>query len=276
MEPAVSEFPTPYPGLNEVLDVMVKRMDGILGNDFVGAYLQGSFAVGDFDQHSDVDFIIAVQDILTRPQVEILQQMHGEIFMLESHWAQHLEGSYFPISLLRGISLCGTNLWYLDNGASSLVESEHCNTIVVRTTLRKFGKTLAGPSPRALIDPISADLFRQEVADDILNWGQEILGDPDKFNNRFYQSFIILSYCRMLHDLLNGYPGSKRQGAEWAKVSLDQSWSGLIDRTWDARPKPEITSRQPADPADFASTMVFIRYMIEESKRIYSKDKSDL
>lgn len=49
--------PTPYPDLNEVLDDFVASVVTALGSDFVGAYLQGSFAIGDFDQNSDVDFI---------------------------------------------------------------------------------------------------------------------------------------------------------------------------------------------------------------------------
>lgn len=49
---------TPYPELNQVLDELVSRIEQILGSSFVGAYLQGSFAVGDFDRHSDVDFIV--------------------------------------------------------------------------------------------------------------------------------------------------------------------------------------------------------------------------
>jgi predicted nucleotidyltransferase len=36
----------------------------VLGTGFVGAYLQGSFAVGDFDRHSDVDFIIVIAEEL--------------------------------------------------------------------------------------------------------------------------------------------------------------------------------------------------------------------
>src|SRR5207249_10528999 len=54
-----------------------------LGETFVGAYLQGSFAVGDFDQHSDVDFIVAVRDELTERQVADLQIVHVRIHSLE-------------------------------------------------------------------------------------------------------------------------------------------------------------------------------------------------
>ena len=62
----------------------------------------------------------------------------------------------------------------------------------------------------------------------------------------------------MLHDLRAGRVGSKRAGAEWARSNLDQSWSGLIDRAWDGRPNPAVSVRQPADTADYRSTLEFV------------------
>jgi predicted nucleotidyltransferase len=50
--------PTAFPDLNEVLRELVSSVQAILGENFCGAYLQGSFAVGDADEHSDVDFIV--------------------------------------------------------------------------------------------------------------------------------------------------------------------------------------------------------------------------
>jgi len=101
----------------------------------------------------------------------------------------------------------------------------------------------------------------------ITGWGQEIIANADRFNNRFYQSFIVLNYCRMLHDLHMGFPGSKLAGAEWAKAHLDPSWKGLIDRTWNGRPNPALAVRERADPKDFEDTLKFIHYVINESKR---------
>jgi predicted nucleotidyltransferase len=61
--------PTPYPNLNDVLRELVESVQAVLSNNFVAACLQGSFAVGDFDRHSDVDFIIAVEEELSGDQV---------------------------------------------------------------------------------------------------------------------------------------------------------------------------------------------------------------
>ena len=263
--------PTPYPELNTVLGILVDSVQDILSTNFVGAYLQGSFAVGDFDLHSDVDFIIVIAEELSENQVHTLQGIHERIYCLESPWAQHLEGSYFPKDVLRHHAQRGKRLWYLDNGARSLIESDHCNTVVVRWVVRENGVTLAGPPPRALVDPISVELLRMEILEVITGWGQEIIANPDRYNNHFYQTFIVLNYCRMLHDLYTGLPGSKLAGAEWAKPNLDLSWSALIDQAWDGRPNPAYSVRQPADPKDFENTLKFVRYVTEESVQYASK-----
>jgi hypothetical protein len=257
--------PTPYPELNQVLTELVSRIRLIMGRDFIGAYLQGSFAVGDFDQHSDVDFIAATQDDLTTDQVAALQVMHDQVYQLDSEWAKHLEGSYFPREVLKQTAKRGLELWYLDHGARSMIRSSHCNTLLVRWIVREKGVALAGPSPKSLVDPVSGEALRQEIFDTMTDWGREILAGPDRYNNRFYQTFIVLSYCRMLHDLIRGYPGSKREGAEWAKSVLDPRWIDLIDRAWEGRPDPARSSREPADPADFERTLEFVEYVIREA-----------
>jgi hypothetical protein len=265
-------YPTPYQELNQVLFDLGSRMQDILGDYFIGAYLQGSFAVGGFDQHSDVDFIVVVEQDLTSNQVDALQVMHDQVYQLDSEWAKHLEGSYFPREILRDHSKTGKQLWYLDHGARSLVRSDHCNTILVRWIIREKRVTLAGPAPKTLVDPIPEELLRAEIFETITKWGQEILQDPSRYNNHFYQSFIVLSYCRMLDDLYRGYPGSKREGAEWAKSVLDPSWSSLIDGAWDGRPDPAQKVQQPADAEDFEKTMRFVEYVMNESRLYLSSN----
>ena len=49
-------YPTSYPDINAVLDLLVLSVQTILGDCFVGLYLYGSLASGDFDlQRSDID-----------------------------------------------------------------------------------------------------------------------------------------------------------------------------------------------------------------------------
>lgn len=258
--------PTPYSELNNVLWELTSSVQQILRDNFIGAYLQGSFAVGDFDVHSDVDFIIVTEAEPTDDQVNALQIMHERIYNLDTRWAQHLEGSYFPKEILQSPTQRGRELWYLDNGSRALLKADHCNTIVVRWALRENGITLAGPPPKTLVDLMPVEMLRMEIMKTITGWGQELLDNPKPFNNRFYQTYIVLNFCRMLHDLHTGFPGSKLAGAEWAKINLDSSWNGLIDRTWGGRPNPAVSVREPADPRDFESTLKFVQYVINKSK----------
>ena len=254
---------TPYPELNAVLRELVGSVRQILHDDFVGAYLQGSFAVGDFDEHSDVDFAIVIDRDLSNSQLQDLQSMHKRIFNLDSEWARHLEGSYFPAAIIRDYNRSGSDLWYLDNGSNILVRSNHCNKTVVKWILREKGVVLSGPDPSRLIDLIPVGVLRRAILVSINESGREILTNMDEYNNRFYQTFIVLQYCRKLHNLHAGEIGSKRSGAAWAKRHMDRSWADLIDRAWDGRPNPAVSVRQPADETDFKRTLEFVREVMK-------------
>jgi hypothetical protein len=261
-------FPTPYADLNTVLHELVAAAQQILDDNFLGACLHGSFAVGDFDPDSDCDFIVVIKEELSDAHVRALNSMHERIYGLDYTWAQHLEGSYFPKDLLRDYTQSGRPIWYLDHGQRSLERSAHDNTAVVRCQLHDHGIALAGPDPAALVDPIPVAALRHEIVERMRAFRQWALAEHWHINNRFYQAYAVLNYCRMLHDLHTGTVGSKRAGAEWAKATLDPSWADLIDRAWSGRPNPALSVRQPADPQDLARTLEFIEYIIEASTRV--------
>src|SRR5919198_6474119 len=85
---------TPFDDLNQLLVELVVGAKEVLGDSFCGAYLQGSFAVGDADAHSDVDFIVVTKEDVTPEQQAELQALHQALYALPTSWAQHLEGSY--------------------------------------------------------------------------------------------------------------------------------------------------------------------------------------
>ncbi len=258
---------TPNPELNAVLHQLVNGVQAVLGENFMAAYLQGSFALGDWDQDSDVDFLVAIQHDVSDADMLALQSVHSKIYNLETGWAQHLEGSYFPKEILKCADPTRTRLVYLDNAHEELIRSEHDNTLVVRWVVREYGITLAGPAPQALIGPLSADDLRQEVWATMQGWAQQIFADPEQMNNRWYQPYAVLSYCRMLHTLQTGRIASKPAGAQWAESALEPRWVGLIRRAWEERPDPSLKVRQKADPDDFARTLEFIQYALTASRK---------
>ena len=265
--PTNDTHPTPYRELNTVLHDLVTCVQAILGDGFTGAYLHGSFAIGDFDIHSDVDFLVAIEHEVSETQFSALQTMHAKIYDLESNWAKHLEGSYFPLATLRRYDPTSEPLLYLDNGSRDLVRSNHDNELVVRWVVRECGIILAGPAPDELIDAVSVDELRTEVLSTMHDWAQQIFADPEKMNNRWYQPFAVLTYCRMLQTLQTGRVESKPAAVRWAKASLESRWIGLIQRAWEERPDPSLKVKQKASPDDFNSTLEFIRYALTESKQ---------
>ena len=254
--------PTPDPALNTVLHELVASLQSFLGDNLLAVYLQGSFGVGDWDIHSDVDFLVAVETDIPDAQVAALEELHMRIYDLDSGWAKHLEGSYFPRAALKRWEPGSGPLLYLDNGSRDLIRSQHDNTQVVRWVTREHGIPLHGPPARELIDPISADDLRAEVRGVMREWAEEIFAGRYSPDNRWAQPFAVLSYCRMLHTLACGRIESKPAGATWALTNLDSPWHNLIRRAWADRPNPSEKFRQPAAPEDVDATLDFIRYAL--------------
>ena len=135
---------TSFDDLNQLLVELMVGAKEVLGDSFCGAYLQGSFAVGDADAHSDVDFIIVTKDELTPKQEAALQTLHEALYARPMPWAQHLEGSYIPRTVLRRPDPDRRPLLYLDNGATEFALDNHDNTAVVRWSLRSTAWSLQG------------------------------------------------------------------------------------------------------------------------------------
>jgi len=249
---------TPFDDLNQLLVELVVGAKEALGDSFCGAYLQGSFAVGDADGHSDVDFIVVTKDDVTPEQQAELQALHQTLYSLPTSWAQHLEGSYIPRKVLRRPDPDRRPLLYLDNGATEFAPDNHDNTAVVRWSLREHGVVLAGPDPGELVDPIAADELRAEVRWALGHW-QAWFRSIDSINRRAL-AVAVLSHARILHTLAIGEVSSKRTAGEWALHALDPEWAPLIRWALEDRPDPWTKVREPADPALLHRTRQFIDY----------------
>lgn len=259
--------PTVYSELNAVLRELVGSVRTILAENFCGAYLQGSFAVGDADVHSDVDFIVVTDEEIGSAQSTALQTMHKRIFALEVPWAQHLEGSYVPRGRLRHVDPARSPYLYLDNGATELTWDNHCNTAVVRWSLREHGIVLAGPDPKDFVEPVTAGQLRTEVLSAMPEWVAMWGPAPPKVSpmSRWKQALFVLSFCRMLHTLSSGRVTSKKEAGEWALSALDAEWRSLVQHALDERPDPWLRVHQPADAELVTRTSAFIAYALEEA-----------
>lgn len=260
--------PTRFGDLNAVLCELTTSARAILGANFCAAYLQGSFALGDADTHSDVDFVIVTHDELSDEHLAALQRMHARIHALDVPWAKHLEGSYIPKDRLRRVDPSRAQFLYLDNGASELVWDSHCNTAVVRWTLREHGIVLAGPEPQSLIEPVSSTQLRAEALAGVReysDWAPEPTSAGPM--SRWKRPYLVLTFCRLLFTLAEGYVTSKREAGEWALRTLGAEWEGLVRAALDDRADSWARVHQPADPEAIDRTLALARCAQEQAAR---------
>jgi len=265
--------PTPFPELNDILVRLVEGTREALGPNLIGISLSGSFALGDADEGSDVDYLVVTRTFLTERQQEAVQQFQRTLYDSSAHWGKHLEGSYIPVDLLRHPDPARTPIPYFNHGSCSLELSDHDNTLVVRWITREHGRALAGPPPRELIAPVDPNDLRAEVWTLLHKWGRALLGEsgdtsrgwawtPDGLDNDWLQSLVVLLMTRMLQTLDTGQVHSKKAAVEWARLHLDSRWTPLLERAWAKHADQFLRYQDAAEPDDLALTREFISYAL--------------
>jgi hypothetical protein len=250
--------PTPYPEVNAAVNLLLDRARVILEGQFIGLYLGGSLALGDFDPAtSDIDFIIVTTDDLRGETVVVLEEMHRRLWATGLKWAKRMEGSYVPQQTLRRWSPDDAPCPFMEDG--ELYLTNQGSAVVQRHILHKHGVLVAGPPPSVLIDPVDAGELRRAAREMLERSWQPLLDDPAWLRQSKYQSFGILTLCRTLYILEHGAVGSKPVAARWAQHALDQRWIALINWALAWRPESEASQLEP--------TLDFIRYALARCGR---------
>jgi len=232
---------TPYLRLDEVLADYAKSSLDALNDNFVGFYLLGSLAIGDFDLTSDVDFMIVTQNELSNDEVDLVQSCHTELISRDTRWVKHLEYSFFSLQKLGDLSSPYTaggqrngsgdrKLWKFCNGSSTVERTDHDNTLVTRWTLRNRSPSVLGPEPSTFAPAVSPDELRREIQQSMTRWERRAIDDASEFDNRFHQVFMVLNNCRALQDLHEGRITSKPGGGTAGSDVEEDSAASALDR----------------------------------------------
>ena len=255
--------PTPYPDVNEILQILITEVKDILQNQLVGIYLHGSLANGGFDEYSDIDVIFVTKEEVSEETFSALYAVHTRISKTDSPWAIQLEVSYFPQDALRRFDPGNITHPHIDRGSGEVLHRmrHESDWIVQRHLLSERGIVISGPDPKSLVDPVSPHDIRKAVADGLPLWFNPLLADPSELNRRGAQSFYVLSLCRMLYTLKHGEILSKQAAAAWAMENLDAKWKSLIERALTGRQNPEMK----ADPEDIAGTLEMMRHTLRQA-----------
>lgn len=213
---------TPYKDVNEILNLLLSNVQEVLQDEFIGMYLYGSLATGDFDFYSsDIDFAIVTQNALSGEVINRLEAMHKELWTSPIKWAAKLEGSYLPKSLIRRHDPSGPPCPTVNEG-NFYIDHRGSDWIIQRHVIREQGVILAGPDPKTLIDPVSSEDIREAVLGVLNEWWFPMLDNPTWLveHGSEYHAYAIISMCRALHAIKHGTIVSKPVAAEWAKVQM--------------------------------------------------------
>jgi len=253
--------PTSYHDVNQILDLLLTGVKGILGGQLTGMYLFGSLANGDFDEHSDIDILFVTETIQSNETFSELYKMHERISTVDSPWAIQLEVSYIPKDAIRLFDPSNNRHPHIDRGSGEKLHimQHDADWMIQRYLLRKRGITVSGPDPKTLIAPVSPADLRLAVSEMMHNWFRYFLDDRDRIKSLGYQSYIVLTMCRILYTYQHGEIVSKPVASGWAKHNLDKKWSGLIDRAWSGRQTPGLNAR----PEDIDGTLDLVRYTLK-------------
>ncbi len=258
--------PTPYPDVNAILQALVANVQAILGSHLIGMYLDGSLTSDAFDQASDIDFIAVSDEEIAGERFLALQAMHDRMATVDSKWAIQVEGSYFSQRALRRYDPANALHPNLERGTGERLKMLHHDAafVIHQWIVRERGISLLGPAPQTLIDPISPADLQQAMLSILPAWVAHLRHDPAQFAGRGYQSYVVLSLCRVLYTLHFGAVGSKQGAAHWAQAALGEQWGLLIERALAGR----LDSGSAATTEDVNGTLAFIDYTWERSQQI--------
>lgn len=258
-----SKYPTQYHDVNEILNLLLFKVQELLSVQFVGMYLYGSLSSGDFNpETSDIDFLVVTDGALSEEKIAALEAMHKEIWASEMKWANKLEGAYVPQEDIRRYmpdrAPCPTI-----NEGTFFLDRHGSDWIIQRHIVREDGVVIAGPDPKTLIDPVSPHEIRGAILGTLNEWWFPMLDDSATWLRQHgsnYHGYAVITMCRALHALEHGTIVSKPVAIQWARQNLEEHWHPLID---------QAVASQYGNHAEFLNeTLEFIRFTKEEILRL--------
>ncbi len=216
-------------------------------------YLDGSLATGGFDSASDIDFVVVLDSAVTEGDFVALQAMHDRIATLDDPLAIQLEGFYVPASALR-CDATGLRYPNLERGPGERLKWVALDAawVIHRYVLSNYGVTVVGPDPRTITEPVAPSELR-DAAGGFLEWLTGLTADSVPMASRGYQSYIVLTACRILYTLAHSDVASKGTAVVWAADA--RCALALADRRSGTRP---AVRRWSPLPGAVAETLAFI------------------
>lgn len=233
-------MPTDFPEVNQTVAILLKKLLHIGEDKIVGIYLSGSIATGDFRPNkSDIDFVVATKGRLSEEVLEEIKRLHQNMRANGLPYTDNIEGDYIPLEAIRKYDPGNATYPHLGNDGHFAIEHHESDEIIQLHVLREYGIAIYGPSPKTLIDEISADDIKKSSRLVLEEWWRPLLED-EVLKISEYQAYAILTMCRALYTLRFGTVVSKQAAADWATTEYGARFAGCIQSSLDWEKGKEI------------------------------------
>ncbi len=252
-----------------------------------------SFALGDGDAYSDLDFVVVTPMTLISAVESAFERDARPAPRPARRPGRSTRGSYAPAPCSGGPPTrghpalrpagwmarpvyrgrppgAGVPFLFLGNGSRTLVRSEHDNTNVVRWVLREHGIALHGPPAAEVIDPVESGALAADVRQTAASFANTLLSGETTLEALHLQCFTVLFYCRVLQSFATGRIPSKAEAMRWALVELGPRWAPLIEDAWRRRSEyprgrgaPALHAALHPSAAAVAETLAFVRLALD-------------
>jgi len=219
-------------------------------------YLFGSLVWGDFDEDvSDIDLLVVTRSPLVANKFEQLKQMHHNLVKIYKNLDNRIEIAYVPLSALKSFKRQTSEISVISPGEPFHKKEVGIDWLINWYNVLEQSKTLFGPPPVEIIEPISKEEFIERVRDQAKEWDNWVINTKD---SRPYQSHAILTMCRALYAYRKGKQTSKKQAALWVMDELPE-WAELIKNALKWR--EEHRNRNIDHSVTYEETEKFVKYV---------------
>lgn len=247
--------------IKKFLDLLLIEIQKVLGSKLKGLYLYGSLVWGDFDYGvSDIDLAAVTSNDLADADFSALKAMHDEFARTHPKWDNGIEVQYVSMSALKTFRTQYSKMAVISPGEPFHVIDAGIDWLTNWYFVQDYGLILFGPPPAQFILQVTKEEFIQAVYDHALFWKEHV---KQTRNSRPYQSYAVLTLCRVLYTVTLGEQVSKRRAGEWAEGQLLE-WADFIREAFYVRSHTAET-RGDADKA-YPKTEQFVFEVIEKIK----------
>lgn len=251
----------PPPVVSALIEALLDGVRAALGNNFVGAYLCGSLAFGGFDPAtSDVDVLLVTEHPVSHEEIARLADVVKNLPPSGNHFGLEFEAYFIDRMTVRRFVPGQRHVKIASDEPLDWIEHRP-GWVIERWVVRERGVVLAGPDPKSLIDPVSADDLRwaagEELRARLTNWSGA-RWPITEMAHLGAQSFEVETVCRAVHTTHTGEAASKHEAVAWALGALPERWHDLIE--WSQRHKKEPTE----DSARVSEVLDFLAWAVNE------------